>query len=151
MRGVGVGLGVLALVVVAGGTPPAAAVCAGATIAVTPTSGEAGSTVQLSGEHWGDNCFDDIGGPPPGQGPLGNPQQDIEVRFVDAAGTATVVATADADADYRWSVEATVPPGAVEGAASFDATSVTGFDVTPAPFTVAQVDDVIPATPAFTG
>lgn len=124
-------------------TGSSAADCVGPTITVRPTSGPAGTSLTIEGTGFGDNCYD-TGPPPPGQGVLGNPLTGVEIAFVDAAGTRTVLAVVDADADYRFAVEATVPAGAVPGPASLQAGSP------PVAFTVTGAE-VVPATPTLTG
>ena len=120
----------------------ASADCAGPSIAVQPTSGSPGDAITVTGQAWGTNCYD-TGPPPAGEGPLGLPQTGIEVVFVDAEGTVTPLATVDADAEYRFELDAVVPADAAAGSARVAAASIG------AAFTVAG--GAVPATPAFTG
>lgn len=120
------------------------AVCVGPEVEVTPTSGTPGAAITVEGHYYGTDCIDT--GPNPS---LGAPDTGVVVSFVDATGTVTELGTVDADADYRFTLPATVPSGAAVGMGSIQAPSSTGFAVQPAGFTV--VDGVIPATPVFTG
>jgi hypothetical protein len=126
----------------------ASANCAGPVIEVQPASGAAGDRMTVTGRFWGTNCYD-TGPPPAGEGPLGPPDTGIEITFVDAAGSPTVLGTVDASAEYTIRLATAVPAGAVDGAARIEAVSSTGFDVRPAVFTVGT--GVVPATPSFTG
>jgi len=140
-------LGLLALGL--GGATDAAADCSGPSIRVSPTGGPEGSTATVTGEAFGNNCYD-TGPPPPGEGVLGVPQSGVAITFTDAAGTTTELATVDAGPQYRFVIEITVPEGAAPGAGRIDAVSPAGnpsaFGV---PFEVSG--GVIPATPASTG
>ena len=142
-------LGLLATLAVALGAPDAGADCSGPSIRVNPTGGPGGSTATVTGQAFGNNCYD-TGPPPPGEGVLGVPQSGVVITFTDAAGTTTELATVDAGPQYNFVTEITVPAGAAPGAGRVDAVSPAGnpsafgvpFDVTSA---------VIPAAPPYTG
>ena len=140
--------GLLALLTL-GLTADAGADCAGRSIRVNPTGGPEGATVTVTGQAFGNNCYD-TGPPPPGEGVLGVPQSGVVITFTDATGTATELATVDAGPQYRFVTEVTVPTGATPGAGRIDSVSPAGnpsaFGV---PFEV--TGGVIPATPASTG
>lgn len=92
---------------------PAAADCAGPTPAVEEGDYLPGEPVPVSGQWFGDNCYD-TGPPPPGEGTLGRPIADIEVWF-EQGDTEWLVAVGAADADYAWSVAPPVPLDASPG------------------------------------
>lgn len=132
------------------GLPPAAAACVGPRIAVSPRSAAPGAAVTVHGEGFGDNCYD-TGSPPPGQGVLGNPLADIEITFVQ--DSTTVLATVDADAEYEFTVEVTVPADAAPGPATFT-TDPESFEVDDGGFTIigsSAAPTPVPLLPAFTG
>jgi hypothetical protein len=137
--------GLLALVAGFALATPSAADCGGPTITVAPTSGPPGAALTITGTGFGDNCYD-TGPPPPGEGVLGNPLQDVEIGFIDAAGVRTVLGVVDADDEYEVTLDATVPAGATPGPASIRADRTGSYSVA---FTVSG--EVIPATPPFTG
>ena len=149
MIGVAV-LGLSALLVVGlGGVPDAGADCSGPSIRVNPTGGPGGSTVTVTGQFFGNNCYD-TGPPPPGEGVLGVAQSGVVITFTDTAGTTTELTTVDAGPQYNFVVEITVPEGATLGAGRVDAVSPAG---NPSAYGVAfEVSGgVIPARPAYTG
>jgi hypothetical protein len=135
----------LPVLAIAGG---ASADCSLPTVGAAPDAGTPGSPITVTGHAWGTNCYD-TGPPPPGEGPLGIPQTDIDVVFRDAAGTETVLATVDADTEYGFTLEAAVPAGAAAGPGRVAARGSTGFVAVGEAFTV--TGGVIPATPVFTG
>lgn len=129
---------------------PAGAACAGPQLTVDPLSGPAGATVTLHGEFFGTDCIDT--GPNPG---LGAPAQDIALYFVQD-DVPVEVATVDADTNYEFTVEVTVPSEATEGPAVFATDSSQGppsgaeFTVTEAAAPAAPAAP-IEAAPSFTG
>lgn len=98
-------LGVLGASTVTAG--PALADCIGPTIDYEPGEVTRGERITVTGEGFGDNCYD-TGPPPEGQGVLGNPLTDIEVLFLQGT-TEIVVARGAANADYEFDVTVTVP------------------------------------------
>jgi hypothetical protein len=136
-------LGLLAALTMALGAPDAGADCMGPTLRVNPAGGPGGSTVTVTGDYFGTNCYD-TGPPPLGQGYLGLPQTGIAITFTDAAGAPTTLATVDAGPQYHFQVEVQIPADAATGAGTFQAGG--SLDV---PFEVSG--GVIPATPAYTG
>ncbi len=151
MRKLGIGFAAAALLApLVMGLPSASASCGGPQITVTPNSAAAGSTVTVHGQAFGDNCYD-TGPPPAGQGVLGNPLTDVEIGFVQHDIT-TVLATVDANDEYEFTVEVTVPTDAEPGQAAFTATPPTWVTLTE--FTVAGAATPAPpiaAIPDFTG
>lgn len=85
----------------------AGASCAGPSISVTPGVVEPGDTITVRGSAWGTNCYD-TGPPPEGQGLLGRPVHDIEIRLV-TGNHRFVLAHGDADNDYHFVVDVIVP------------------------------------------
>jgi hypothetical protein len=144
-----IGVAIVLGLVVLGGMPQAGADCSGPYLRARPAAGPEGSTVTVTGEAFGDNCYD-TGPPPPGQGVLGVPQSGVVVTSTDATGTTTDLTTVDAGPQYRFVVQIVIPGGAVPGTGRIDAISPPGspsaFGI---PFTVS--DGVISATPASTG
>jgi hypothetical protein len=118
--------------------------CERPTLFVEPAAGPAGAPIEVRGENFGTFC-NDIN-PQPGDPPLGDPQHDVEIRFVAADGTTTVLGVVDAGPGYRFTLDATVPADAVVGSAAIEAGGSGAFDIA---FEVTA--GVIPAEPAFTG
>lgn len=132
------------------GVPPASADCSGPHITVSPSRALPGATVNIQGQAFGDSCYD-TGPPPAGQGALGTPLTDVEIGFVQD-GVTTVVATVDADNEYQFSVDVTVPADAEPGQAAFTAippewVTITGFTVAGSVTPAAPIG----AAPDFTG
>lgn len=136
-------VGLLAALALALGAPDAGADCAAPTLRVNPTGGPGGSTMTVTGDYFGTNCYD-TGPPPLGQGYLGLPQTGIAITFTDAAGTSTTLATVDAGPQYHFQVEVEIPADAASGAGSVEAGGAWAV-----PYVVSG--GVIPATPAHTG
>lgn len=128
--------------------PVASADCSGPSLSVIPTSAGAGQAVTIHGQYFGTNCYD-TGPPPPGQGFLGEPATGVGVYFGQGEST-TPLTTVDADADYEFSVEVTVPADAVPGTAYF-ATDAPDLITTVAMFTVLDAAAPIELAPVFTG
>lgn len=148
-RGIGIVAAVLLGPIIMG-VPTASADCGGPQITVSPNSAAAGATVTVHGQAFGDNCYD-TGPPPAGQGVLGNPLTGVEIGFVQH-DIATVLATVDADDEYQFTVEVTIPADAEPGQAAFTATPPTWVAL--AEFTVSGAAEPAPpigAAPAFTG
>lgn len=72
-----------------------------------------GGEVIATGEGWGDNCYD-TGPPPDGEGVLGRAVTDIEIVVVQGEKE-WVVATVDADDEYRFTTPVNVPQDATPG------------------------------------
>jgi hypothetical protein len=123
--------------------------CSGPTVHVEPRSGAPGSAVTITGEAFGDACNDV--NPQPGEPPLGNPLQDIEVAFTDAGHATFVLGVVDAGPQYHWTLESSVPGDAALGTGSFGANIDIDVFVGSATFEVVGEPTVIPAEPAFTG
>jgi hypothetical protein len=142
-------IALVALVATATGTfastAPAAADCIGPTI--LPITGELvrGEPVTITGRGWGDQCYD-TGPPPPGQGTLGTPADDIEIRFTQG-DTDVVVAQGSADDEYRFEVTVSVPTSLAPGEARLWARPV-GSTAGAAPATALVVVVVSAAPPA---
>ena len=85
----------------------AVAACAGPAISVMTSEAARGETVTVRGTGYGTNCYD-TGPPPPGEGALGVPLDDIAVTF-EQGGTQTRVARGAADATYGFEVDVVVP------------------------------------------
>jgi hypothetical protein len=107
---------------------PAAADCQGPTVQVTSSSAARGATIDVVGSGFGDNCYD-TGPPPPGEGVLGRPLQDLQVLVVQG-DTEQVVAAGDAGADYAFEVSVVVPaalePGEARVVVRYDPTVFVG-------------------------
>lgn len=130
-------LGTGALLVVGG---PAAADCSGPTVDWAPHEVARGGTVTVTGSAFGDNCYD-TGPPPPGQGFLGVPRQDLQIVVVQGE-VEVVVAEGDADAEYAFEVDIVVPPELQPGPANLvvrvpegrvDPTAIDGLTITDEP------------------
>lgn len=93
--------------------PPASADCAGPSMTFAPHDVVRGGEVTATGERWGDNCYD-TGPPPDGEGVLGRPLNDIEIVVIQGERE-WVVATVDADDDYRFTTQVDVPQDAAPG------------------------------------
>lgn len=109
---------VVALIVVtaatlAATTPTLGAACAGPNIVTTTGAFDRGATITVIGSAFGDGCYD-IETPPTGQGGLGRPVQDIEVALVQG-DQSVPLARGDADEEYRFHVDAVIPPTARPG------------------------------------
>ena len=127
----------------------AAADCSLPTIQVEPSEGPGGATVTVTGDAFATQC-NDVNPPPGPHGVGGPPQTGVELVLTDATGTATTLATVDADDEYAFLADVVVPPDAAVGAARIEAVSQPGTVSAPSvEFTV--TGEVIPATPAFTG
>jgi hypothetical protein len=72
-----------------------------------------GGEVIATGKGWGDNCYD-AGPPPDGEGVLGRPVTDIEIVVVQG-DKEWVVATVDADENYRFTSPVNVPQDVAPG------------------------------------
>jgi hypothetical protein len=92
---------------VALGVGPSAASCVGAQISYDVTPVSPGQVVRVTGEHWGTECYD-TGNQPRGVGSLGEPQANIEILVLQN-GAGPVVARGDADHDYRFVVDVSIP------------------------------------------
>lgn len=93
--------------------PPASADCNGPSMTFSPHEVVRGGEVIATGEAWGDNCYD-TGPPPDGEGVLGRPMTDIEIVVVQGERE-WVVATVDANDDYRFTTPVNVPQDATPG------------------------------------
>jgi hypothetical protein len=94
----------------------------------TPEVAGRGEAVTIMGEAFGDNCYDT--GPPPAgaTGLLGEPRQDIELRFVQG-DSEIVVGEADADDDYAFTATVVVPASLEPGPAQIRGRFADGADV----------------------
>ena len=92
---------------------PAGADCAGPTLAFETGEFARGASIAVIGSSFGLECYD-TGPPPPGEGLLGPPIQDIEILFVQG-DSEWVVATGDAGNDYGFRVDILVPLDAEPG------------------------------------
>ena len=126
------------------------AACASPTVEPVPAQATPGSPITVNGQFWGDACNDV--GPDPN---IGNPVHDIEVFLTDGAGQEHSLGVIDAGADYAFALAAAVPEDAAVGAGEVHTTYVPGGFEISAPFAVLGdeviPDDVIPASPSFTG
>lgn len=93
--------------------PPASADCSGPSMTFSPHDVVRGGEVIATGKGWGDNCYD-TGPPPDGEGVLGRPVTDIEIVVVQG-DKEWVVATVDADENYRFMSSVNVPQDATPG------------------------------------
>jgi hypothetical protein len=124
-----------------GAATPAAADCAGPTVRHEVGSFDRGTTLQVDGLAFGDNCYD-TGPPPDGQGVLGKPQSDISV-FVVQGGEETLVAEGSADADYEFTVDVVLPAALEPGDADVVVRYADGaeaYDPDLLPFTVSDAE-----------
>src|SRR4051812_20530715 len=92
------------------------ATCPTPTVKFRPTRVARGATVTITGQNFGDGCFDS-GTVPEGVGKLGDPLAGL-VIVIDQADREYVVASGSADRDYKFSVEITVPAGLEPGEAT---------------------------------
>ena len=99
--------------------PPASADCSGPSMSFSPQDVDRGGEVTVTGEAWGDNCYD-TGPPPNGEGALGRPTTDIEI-ILTQDDTEWVLGTVDADKQYGFEVQMVVPADASPGDAQLHA------------------------------
>jgi hypothetical protein len=92
------------------------AACPTPTVKFRPTRVARGATVTITGQNFGDACFD-TGTVPEGVGKLGDPLAGL-VIVIDQADREYVVASGSADQDYKFSVEIIVPAGLEPGEAT---------------------------------
>jgi hypothetical protein len=133
---------IVALVGLADGSAVLAS-CIGPTIEHTAGRVDRSGVIHVVGSGWGDEC-DDTGAPPEGVGVLGNPETDIEVVLVQGENP-HVVATGDADADYRFVVDVPVPDRLAAGPVTVVARGRDGTvarDATAAPIVVSDAPPV---------
>ena len=104
---------------IAVGVGTSEASCVGPQISYGVTPVSPGQVVRVTGEYWGTDCFD-TNHKPRGIGNLGEPQADIEVVVLQD-GNGPVVARGDADRDYGFVVDVSIPgplqPGTITIAA----------------------------------
>lgn len=131
-------------VVVFGMASGAGADCSGPTIEHTTGTVDRGEPITITGEAFGDNCYD-TGPPPPGEDVLGKPLKRIEIVFVQG-GAETVAARGDADRDFGFEIDVKLPadlqPGDVTVEARW-ANGGTAFNATTAALVVSDA----PAAP----
>lgn len=106
---------------------PSSARCLPANIAFEPDEAARGELVSVTGDHFGDSCFD-VGDPPEGQGVLGNPEHDLEL-FVRQGGRDLLVAEGDAGTGYGFTVDVVVPLELEPGDVTFVARRSDGREV----------------------
>ena len=94
---------------------PAAADCASPNVTFSPHDVDRGGEVTATGKYMGDSCYD-TGPPPEGQDALGRPLTGVEIVVVQG-DMEWVIATVDADEEYRFSAKVTVPRDASPGEA----------------------------------
>ncbi len=123
--------------------------CGGPTLHVTPSAGQPGTPIVVTGSGMGDAC-NDVNNP--GQTSInGNPLRDVEIGFTAAGFDRTVLGTVDAGERYVFTLHATVPLDAAAGTGSINGESALDVFIRPAEFEVLSGPTVIPAEPAFTG
>ena len=93
--------------------PPASADCGGPSMTFSPHDVVRGGEGTATGDRWGDNGYDTVP-PPDGEGVLGRAVTDIEIVVVQGEKE-WVVATVDADDDYRFTTQVNVPAHATPG------------------------------------
>jgi hypothetical protein len=81
--------------------------CPAPTVKFRPARVARGATVTITGQNFGDRCFD-TGTVPEGVGRLGDPLAGL-VIVIDQADREYVVASGSADQDYKFAVEFVVP------------------------------------------
>lgn len=102
------------------GVGSASADCAAPRMSFSPHEVDRGGEVTVRGELWGASCYD-TGPPPEGEGPLGEPLTGIEIvlaqgEVVLARGEREwLLATVDADSDYRFTATVVIPVDAEPG------------------------------------
>lgn len=130
-----------------GALPTAAAAdCSGPMIEVSPTTAGRGGQVTVTGEAFGDNCYD-TGPPPAGEGTLGKPIEDIEIVFVQLT-TEVVVARGNADAEYELTVDVEVPTGLQPGDGAVVQARTNGVVITVTPATFLVSDGPLAGAPS---
>ena len=107
----------------------AGASCSGPAVMFAPSTVAAGQQLFVTGNGWGDDCLD-VNPPPTGQ--LGNPLDGIEVVLTQGDAE-WVLATVDADDEYEFSTEVTVPADATIGTAQLTARQAVHGEVRPTP------------------
>ena len=85
----------------------AAAACPQPSAKVRPTRVARGATIAITGQYFGDSCFD-TGTVPAGVGRLGDPLTGLTI-VIDQADREYIVATGSADAGYEFTVDIVVP------------------------------------------
>jgi len=109
---------------------PAAASCPASTMSVTPSNGEPGSTVIVSGQYWQAGCNDTgttVVGETPSPPPPALPET-VTISF--SQDERTVLSTVTAASDYTFSQTVTIPITATNGPATFTGTSPVGGSAT---------------------
>ena len=94
----------------------AAASCVAPTVTVKPARVARGGVLTVTGQHFGEDCFD-TGTVPPGVGPLGQPLTGLVV-VIDQGDNEFVVATGSAGSDYAFKVDVVVPASLEPGKAT---------------------------------
>lgn len=133
----------LAVGAVGASATPVAADCSGPTVEFEPAEVGRGGELTVVGTAFGDNCYD-TGPPPDGEGFLGVPQSDIEVRILQGPEE-ILVAKGDADDDYRFEVTVVVPSALDPGAARLVVRLANGgeaFLVDNGPFVITDAEPV---------
>jgi hypothetical protein len=100
-----IGLGAVLFVLVVDGAA-AGADCSGPMIEYAAGPVDRGQDIIVTGRGFGDSCYD-TGPPPPGQGAMGRPLDDIDV--ITQVGVDHLVAEGTADAEYGFEVDVVVP------------------------------------------
>ena len=95
---------------------PVDASCVAPTVKFRPTKVARGAVLTITGQHFGDGCFD-TGTLPAGIGLLGSPLTGLAI-VIDQGHNEFVVASGSAESDYSFHVDVVVPPGLEPGAAS---------------------------------
>jgi len=90
--------------------------CAQPSARVRPTRVARGATFTITGQNFGDGCFD-AGTVPEGVGPLGDPLTGLTI-VIDQGDREYIVATGSADAAYEFRVDVVVPPDLEPGQAT---------------------------------
>lgn len=107
----------------------AGAACAGPSVMFAPSTVAPGQKIFVTGSGWGDDCLDVN---PPPTGALGNPVDGIEIVLTQGERE-WVLTSVDADDEYEFSTEVTVPSDAAVGAAQLAARQAVHGVVQPAP------------------
>jgi hypothetical protein len=111
----------------------ASASCVPPSVSVDKSSVAPGEVITVTGDAWMRGCSDT-------GGPRAPPRQGLAITF-DQGGTHLPLTTVDADRDYRFTVDVTIPETARTGAAKITAATRTGLDATAAVTVTASPDD----------
>lgn len=120
---------------IAGAARGAEASCVAPVLSADVASGPAGGVVEIRGQYFGTDCNDVVIAGTPAGPPLGEPQTDIRLVIVQDDVEIPLISTnpINADSDYSFAVQITLPSQLHAGAATIRADREPGIEL---PFTI---------------